>query len=122
MCARLNDATAPVVYQRKLWCHGSSAASRQSCSCPSAAESVASSRQVSQGSEPNVIASEVVAADQEERTETANLILALGTAAGIIGGLGAAGIPLLVPGALTPDPALPPIIRTLLPQVPLLDA
>jgi len=53
---------------------------------------------------------------REERTETAKLILGLGATAGVLGGCFAAGVPLVVPGMLTPDPALPPIIRTVLPQ------
>ncbi len=46
----------------------------------------------------------------------ARLIVAIGSIAGIVGGLVAAGLPLLAPQAFTHDLALHPIMHSVLPQ------
>lgn len=59
----------------------------------------------------------VVYADELETWELAKLLLFVGSCAGIAGGLLSAGLPLVIPHALSQDVALHPIMRSVLPQV-----
>lgn len=56
-------------------------------------------------------------ADELETWELAQLLLFVGSCAGIAGGLLSAGLPLVIPQAFTQDVALHPIMRSVLPQV-----
>jgi hypothetical protein len=56
-------------------------------------------------------------ADELETRELAQLLLFVGSCAGIAGGLLSAGLPLVIPQAFTQDVALHPIMRSVLPQV-----
>ena len=56
-------------------------------------------------------------ADALESAELAKIILAIGSAVGILGGFASAGLPLVVPQLFTGDRALHAIMRTVLPQV-----
>lgn len=58
-----------------------------------------------------------VCADRFESSELARLIVAIGTCAGVAGGIVAAGLPLVAPNLFTHDLALYPIMHSVLPQV-----
>lgn len=50
-------------------------------------------------------------ADELEASELARLVVAVGSIAGIAGGIVAAGLPALLPHAFTHDVALHPVMR-----------